>query len=141
MEAIVADALSGSRFTTLLLGIFAGVAMLLAAIGIYGTISLLVSQRAHELGVRLALGAGRGTILAMVLRRGMILTGIGAAAGLMAAFILTRLLESLVYGVGTLDLLTFAIVPVALGVVALMACLAPAIRASRLDPVVTLRQD
>lgn len=141
MEAIVADALSGSRFTTLLLGIFAGVAMLLAAIGIYGTISLLVSQRAHELGVRLALGAGRGTILAMVLRRGMVLTVIGAAAGLMAAFILTRLLESLVYGVGTLDLLTFAIVPVALGVVALMACLAPAIRASRLDPVVTLRQD
>jgi putative ABC transport system permease protein len=141
MEAIVADALSGSRFTTLLLAIFAGVAVLLAAIGIYGTISLLVSQRAHELGVRLALGAGRRTILAMVLRRGMILTGIGAAAGLFAAFLLTSLLESLVYGVGTLDSMTFATVPLVLGVVAFMACLAPAIRAARLDPVVTLRQD
>jgi len=141
MDSVVSDALSGSRFTALLLGVFAAVALLLAAIGIYGTISLLVSQRARELGIRMALGAGRGTILAMVLRRGMVLAGIGAAAGLVAALLLTRVLESLVYGVGTLDVLTLATVPVALCLVALIACLAPALRAARLDPVVTLRDE
>jgi putative ABC transport system permease protein len=141
MDSVVDDALSGSRFTALLLGVFAAVALLLAAIGIYGTISLLVAQRARELGIRMALGARRGTILAMVLRRGMTLALIGAATGLVAAFLLTRVLESLVYGVGTLDALTLATVPLALCLVALMACLAPALRAARLDPVVTLREE
>ena len=108
-----ATALSQPRFVTFLLALFAGTALTLAAIGIYGTISLLVAERTQEMGIRLALGADRPTILKLVLGQGMLLTAIGLALGLAGAAVLTRTLAGLVYGVGTLDPLTFVAVPAA----------------------------
>jgi putative ABC transport system permease protein len=140
MEAVTADALSQPRFVTFLLAIFAGTALTLAAIGIYGTISLLVAERTQEMGIRLALGANRPAILRLVLGQGMILTAIGLALGLAGAVALTRTLSGLVYGVGTLDPLTFFAVPLVLCLVALLACFLPARRAAAVDPITTLRQ-
>jgi putative ABC transport system permease protein len=141
MEDVTAAAVAQPRFTALLLGLFAGLALMLAAIGIYGTISLLVAERAQEIGIRMALGAGRRSILGWILRQGMILAGAGIAIGVAGALLLTRLLATLVYGVGTLDPLTFAMVPAFLSVVALAACVTPARRAASVDPVVALRRD
>ena len=114
MDDVAASALAQPRFVTFLLALFAGTALTLAAIGIYGTISLLVSERTQEMGIRLALGADRPTILKLVLGQGLILTAIGLSAGLAGAVILTRTLSGLVYGVGTLDPFTFIAVPVML---------------------------
>ena len=140
MEEVAAAALAQPRFVTFLLALFAGTALTLAAIGIYGTISLLVSERTQEMGIRLALGADRPTILKLVLGQGLMLTALGLIAGLAGAAILTRALSGLVYGVGTLDPVTFVAVPVILCAVALFACLIPARRAAALDPITTLRQ-
>jgi putative ABC transport system permease protein len=140
MADVAASALAQPRFVTLLLALFAGTALTLAAIGIYGTISLLVSERTQEMGIRLALGADRPTILKLVLGQGLILTAIGLSAGLAGAVILTRTLAGLVYGVGTLDPFTFIAVPLLLAVVALLACVIPARRAASVDPITTLRQ-
>ncbi len=140
MDDVAASALAQPRFVTFLLALFAGTALTLAAIGIYGTISLLVSERTQEMGIRLALGADRATILKLVLGQGLILTAIGLSAGLAGAVILTRTLSGLVYGVGTLDPFTFIAVPVMLAVVALLACVIPARRAASVDPITTLRQ-
>ena len=140
MDAVAAEALSGPRFATLLLGVFGVLAITLASIGIYGTISLLVTERAHEIGIRMALGAGRDVILKWILTQGLGMAGAGIALGLTGALFLTRLLDTLVYGVGTLDPLTFVAVPAVLAVVALLACLNPARRAAAVDPVVTLRE-
>ena len=140
MDDVTASALSQPRFVTFLLALFAGTALTLAAIGIYGTISLLVSERTQEMGIRLALGADRPTILKLVLGQGLLLTAIGLAAGLAGAVILTRTLSGLVYGVGTLDPITFIAVPVLLAVIALLACVIPARRAASVDPITTLRQ-
>ena len=140
MDDVAASALAQPRFVTFLLALFAATALTLAAIGIYGTISLLVSERTQEMGIRLALGADRPTILKLVLGQGMILTAIGLSAGLAGAMILTRTLSGLVYGVGTLDPFTFIAVPVMLAVVALLACVIPARRAASVDPITTLRQ-
>jgi predicted permease len=140
MEAVTAAALSQPRFTTILLGVFAALALTLAAIGIYGTVSLLVAERTKEMGIRLALGAERGTILRLILGQGMALAGTGLAVGLIGAVFLTRVLETLVYGVGTLDPLIFTTVPALLTGVALVACLTPARRAAAVDPVLTLRR-
>jgi putative ABC transport system permease protein len=125
---------------TFLLGIFAATALALAAIGIYGTISLLVAERTQEMGIRLALGADRRAILKLVLGQGLVLTAIGLAAGVAGAAALTRTLAGLVYGVGPLDPLTFVAVPALLCVVALAACALPARRAAGVDPISTLRQ-
>ncbi len=141
MEQVTADALSQPRFTTLLLGLFAALALSLAAIGIYGLVSLLVTQRTHEIGIRVALGARRGAILGMILSQGMALAGLGVALGLAGAAFLTRVLASLVYGVTTLDPVTFTLVPALLGGVTLLACLTPALRAAAVDPVVALRRE
>jgi putative ABC transport system permease protein len=141
MEQVVADAFSQPRFTTLLLAIFAGVALTLAAIGVYGVISYAVSQRTHELGIRVALGAGWRDILSLVLGGGAALAVAGVTVGTAVAFVLTRLMRSLVYGVGTLDPLTFVSVPIVLVAVALAACWVPARRAARLDPIAALRQE
>jgi putative ABC transport system permease protein len=141
MDDVAASALAQPRFVTFLLALFAATALTLAAIGIYGTISLLVSERTQEMGIRLALGADRPTILKLVLGQGMILTAIGLSAGLAGAVILTRTLSGLVYGVGTLDPFTFIAVPVMLAVVALLACVIPARRAASVDPITTLRQN
>jgi ABC-type antimicrobial peptide transport system permease subunit len=140
MGEIERRALAQPRLTVWLLGGFAALALLLASVGIYGTIALLVNDRAQEIGIRLALGAQRAAILRLILSQGAALAGAGIALGLLAALYLTRFLETLVYGVTTLDLVTFAVVPTLLGSVALIASLLPARRASRLDPMQTLRR-
>ena len=140
MDDVAASALAQPRFVTFLLALFAGTALTLAAIGIYGTISLLVSERTREMGIRLALGADGPTILKLVLGQGLLLTAIGVTVGLTGAVVLTRTLSGLVYGVGTLDPVTFIAVPVMLCMIALLACFIPAQRAAKVDPITTLRQ-
>ena len=140
MDAVTAGALAGPRFATLLLTVFAVLALTLAAIGIYGTISLLVAERAHEIGIRMALGAEKDVILKWVLAHGLSMAGAGIAIGLTGAFFAARLLGSLIYGIGTLDPVTFAAAPALLALVALLACVTPARRAAAVDPVVTLHE-
>jgi len=141
LERVTDDALAQPRFTTFLLGVFAGLALTLAAIGIYGVIALLVTRRRQEIGIRIALGAQPTSILAMVVRSGMILATVGVVIGLAGAAALVRILASLLYGVNPFDAVTFAVVPVILATVALVACLVPAGRAARVDPVIALRED
>ena len=140
MESVTSTALAQPRFVTFLLAVFAATALALASIGIYGTISLLVSERTQEMGIRLALGADRPTILKLILGQGLALTAIGLGAGVAGAIVLTRTLAGLVYGVGTLDPLTFIAVPGLLCAIALLACFIPARRAASVDPITTLRQ-
>jgi predicted permease len=141
MEQLLADSLSRARFTMLLLGIFAGVALLLAAVGIYGLIAYSVTQRTQELGIRIALGAQRRDVLRLVLRHGTRLTLLGLALGIVAALAITRLLTSLLFGISATDPLTFAGVAALLAFVALLACFIPARRATRVDPIVALRYE
>jgi predicted permease len=141
MEEVFVESVSRPRFLAVLLGIFAGLAVLLAAVGVYGVLSYLVSERQQEIGVRMALGAGRGTVLAMVLRRGLVLTGIGLLLGLAATLILTRLLESLLFGVRPTDPVALAAGACFVTIVALLACFIPARRATRVDPMVVLRAE
>jgi ABC-type antimicrobial peptide transport system permease subunit len=138
---VTGDALSQARFTTLLLGLFAGLALTLATIGIYGVISLLVARRRREIGTRMALGARPASILGMVVGRGMTLTAFGVVTGMVAAVALTRVVANLLYGVTRFDPLTFAAVPVVLTSVALLACVIPARRAARVSPIVALREE
>jgi putative ABC transport system permease protein len=141
LDSITDDSLSQARFTTVLLALFATLALTLATIGIYGVISLLVTRRRQEIGIRIALGARPGSILSMVMRRGVTLAAIGVVLGLVAALGLTRVLTSLLYGVTPFDAMTFALVPALLAAVALIACLIPAGRAATVDPVVALREE
>ena len=141
MEQVISDSLAPRRFSMILLGTFAGLALLLASIGIYGVISYVVGQRSNEIGVRMALGAKSHDILRLVLEDGGKLVLIGIAIGLVAAFGLTRLIKSFLYGVDAADPLTFAAVAVLLSVVALAACYVPARRAARVDPVIALRYE
>jgi putative ABC transport system permease protein len=140
MEELTTAALSTPRFAALLLGVFAVLALCVAAIGIYATISLLVTERSQEIGIRMALGAARSSVLGLILREGLILTVAGVTVGLVGALILSRSLETLLYGVRRFDPATFATVATVLVIIALAACLNPARRAAALDPVVTLRQ-
>jgi putative ABC transport system permease protein len=141
MEQLLADSISLRRFSMLLLAIFAGVALMLAAVGIYGVISYSVTQRTHEIGVRLALGARRQDIVRLVIRQGMAMAMAGVGIGLIATFALTRLMESLLFNVSTTDAATFIIIPIALTIVALGACFVPARRAAKVDPMVALRYE
>jgi putative ABC transport system permease protein len=141
MDELLADSLSRSRFTMLLLGIFAAVALLLAAVGIYGLIAYSVTQRTQELGIRIALGAQRRDVLRLVLAQGTRLTLLGLALGILAAVALSRLLATLLFGVTATDPLTFAGVAALLAFVALLACFIPARRATRVDPLVALRYE
>jgi len=141
MTERVSESLARRRFSTFLLGVFAVVALLLAVIGIYGVIAYSVTQRTQEIGIRMALGAEPSTILRMILRQSLVLVVAGIAIGLMAAFGLTRFMSSLLFGVGQTDLLTFALPPVLLLIVALLASLLPARRAGTVDPVTALRSE
>jgi predicted permease len=141
MEEILGASLAFQRFLMLLLGVFGALAVTLAAVGIYGVMASFAAQRTHEIGVRVALGALPRDVVRLVLRRGLLLAGIGVAAGLAGAAGLTRLLANQLHDVRPIDPLTFSAVAVALVIVAVVACAAPAVRASRLDPVEALRHD
>jgi putative ABC transport system permease protein len=141
MDQLLADSLSRSRFTMLLLVIFSGVALVLACVGIYGLIAYSVTQRTQELGIRIALGAQRRDVLRLVLAQGTRLTLLGVAIGVLAALALSRLLATLLFAVSATDPLTFAGVAALLAIVALAACLIPARRATYVDPIVALRYE
>ena len=141
MDDVVSEAVGSERFNTVLLGAFSAVALILAVVGIYGVLSDSVTARTHEIGVRLALGAQTSDVLRMIVRQGMLLVGIGIVIGLFGAYLLTQLLSSLLYQVSTTDRITFLAIPIALATVALGACLVPARRATKVDPLVALRYE
>ena len=141
MTHVIQSSRAGPRFNTILLGCFAGLALFLAAIGVYGVLAYAVAQRTHEIGIRVALGAQKSDVLKMVVGRGIKLALIGVAIGICGALALTRVLSSLLYGVTPTDPITFIAVSLILVVVAFLACYLPAQRASRIDPMVALRHE
>jgi putative ABC transport system permease protein len=141
MDRIIARSVADRRFALQLLGVFAAVALLLAAVGIYGVMSYSFSQRTHEVGIRIALGAQRLDILRMALTEAMKMVLIGLASGLAGAAILTRFFRSMLFGVQPADPATFISVSAILAAVALFACYIPAQRATRVDPLTALREE
>jgi len=141
MDDVISEAQSRPRFLTLLLSIFSGVALAIATIGIYGVISFAVARRTKEFGLRIVLGAQRGDVLGLVMKQGAWLTLAGVGAGLVAAFALTRLMASLLFGVTATDPVTFLSVTLILAAVALIACYIPARRAMQVDPIKTMRYE
>ena len=141
MTERMGTSMARQRFSTVMLGAFAAFALILAVVGVYGVMSHLVAQGAHDIGVRMALGAERRRILTMVLRQGMELAVAGIVLGLIGAFALTRVMAGLLFNVSTMDVATFSVVPLALAMTAAMAIVIPAMRATRVDPVVALRDE
>jgi putative ABC transport system permease protein len=141
MDQVVSDTHAGDRFSTVLIASFAAVALLLAILGIYGVMAFLVAQRTHEIGLRIALGAGRFDVLRIVIAEGLRLAAIGLVLGLGGAYLVGRGMQSLLYGVNALDLTAFGVVAAILMASALLACCIPARRAAWVDPVIALRED
>jgi putative ABC transport system permease protein len=141
MESVFGDSVSRQRFLSLLLGIFAAVALLLAAIGTYGVLSYLVTERQREIGIRVALGASAGGIVRLVLRQGLSITLAGLVIGMAGALALAKVVQTLLFGVKPTDPVTYAGVGIMILVVALVACLIPANRAMRVDPLVAIRNE
>jgi putative ABC transport system permease protein len=141
MRQLIVDSISMRRITLILLGCFSVLALVLAAIGIYGVISYSVAQRTHEIGIRMALGAQKIDVLRLILAQGAKIAGAGVAIGLAASFGLTRLLANLLFSVSAVDPVTFAAVPVLLVLIAMLACYIPARRTLRVDPVIALRYE
>ena len=141
MDEVLASSVSTRRFNMMLLAVFAAVALVLATVGIFGVMNYSVAQRTHEIGVRIALGAQPGDILKMVVGQGMLLALIGVAVGVGGALVLTRVMSSLLYGTSATDPLTFIGISLLIIVVALFACLIPARRATRVDPMLALRYE
>jgi ABC-type antimicrobial peptide transport system permease subunit len=139
MDQRIAESLSRRRFTTILLALFAGLALALATVGIYGVMAYLVSQGARELGIRMALGADQPAILRMVIRQGLVLALCGVGIGLIAAVAFGRLVSGLLFGVRSTDPVTFGAIAILLTAVALLASYIPARRAARIDPMISLR--
>jgi len=139
MDHIVSEAIARQRFSMLLLGVFAALALVLAAVGIYGVMSYSVAQRTHEIGIRIALGAQRGDVLTMTMKQGLKLVVLGLLIGLASAFVLTRVMASLLFGISATDPTTFASICVVLLGVAALASYIPALRATNVDPIVALR--
>src|SRR5882724_3381292 len=139
MDHIVSEAIARQRFSMLLLGIFAGLALVLAAVGIYGVMSYSVAQRRHEIGIRIALGAQRADVLRLTMKQGLKLVGLGLLIGLASAFVLTRVMASLLFGISATDPATFASICVVMVGVAALANYIPALRATKVDPIVALR--
>jgi putative ABC transport system permease protein len=141
LASLVDDSMTQPRFSMLLLAAFAALALLLASIGIYGVISYAVAQRTQEFGIRLALGAQPRNVFAMVLGQGARLALLGVFLGFIAAFAVTRLMTSFLFGVQPTDTITFVVVPALLMAIALLACYIPARRATRVDPIIALRYE
>jgi predicted permease len=141
MDQAIADTIRRPRFLTVLLGVFAALALVLAAVGTYGVLSYAVAERGHEIGIRMAMGAPRGAVLGMVLKSGLVLAGSGLVLGVLGAIGATRLMRSLLFGVGPMDAATFAVAPLVLALSGVAACLIPAHRATRVDPAVVLREE
>jgi putative ABC transport system permease protein len=141
MDGVFEESIRRPRLLAQLLGGFAGLALLLAAIGTYGVLSYMVAERRREIGIRMALGADQGSVLAHIMKQGLLLTTVGIVAGLAGAFALNRLIASLLFGVQPTDMSTMVGVVATITLVAAMACWLPAWRASRVDPNVVLRDD
>jgi putative ABC transport system permease protein len=141
MQHRLYDSLARRRFSTTMLGAFAAFALLLAAVGVYGVMSYLVTQSTRDIGVRVALGARPANILSMVLRQGMALLALGILAGLLGAAVTTRVMTSLLFGVSATDAVTFAAVPAILALIGLAAIIIPAFRATAVDPIIALRDE
>jgi putative ABC transport system permease protein len=141
MQYIVMQSVADKRFTMSLLAVFAGLALLLASIGIYGVLSYLTGQRTQEIGVRMALGAARLDVLRLILRDGARMVATGAVIGLAASLGLTQLMSNMLFGVKPTDLPTFSLVIAALSSIALLACYIPARRAMNIDPAIALREE